>query len=430
MKKIPLASQIFLLILLILLISTVSFSFIAIPRIKAVAEEETYARLLNYATFIEKSEDANLPQFSEREVAYVLYRNETEIFSKNWNKFISESDLNGIVSDLDEPKNVLQSKMKNASDETIYYLLIRSDTSMDYLLVLTDASYVNRYSRGLSTELMLVFLAIIILASLILAIWSLYFTKRIHRLQAHILSLPKENYQKEYRDTSMDELGVLSQSIEKMRVEILQNEQTKREMLQNISHDFKTPLAVIQSYAEAFQDHMADEGSAQIILNQTEILKNKVNRLLQYHSLEYLSKDKALESVDMKEVVESVLEEYKYQISVEVEKDLQDHVFFKGYRENYVTVVENLLDNAKRYAKTRIRIVLKKGRLRIYNDGEWIEEQFLNGNFRPYEKGKSGQFGLGLSIVTKTLDFFGMDFSVKNEEHGGVSFIITETETE
>ena len=60
----------------------------------------------------------------------------------------------------------------------------------------------------------------------------------------------------------------------------------------------------------------------------------------------------------------------------------------------------------------------------IYNDGEAIDEQFLNSVFRPYEKGSKGQFGLGMSIVKKTIDFFGMNLSVRNEEGGGVSFII------
>ena len=44
--------------------------------------------------------------------------------------------------------------------------------------------------------------------------------------------------------------------------------------------------------------------------------------------------------------------------------------------------------------------------------------------FKPYEKGSKGQFGLGMSIVQKTVNFFNMSLSVKNEEPIGVSFII------
>ena len=195
-------------------------------------------------------------------------------------------------------------------------------------------------------------------------------------------------------------------------------------MLQNISHDFKTPIAVIKSYAEAQQDGMADEDSNKIIIAQTEILKNKVNRLLQYNSLEYLQKDREFEAVNMKEIVEEVIQGYKFQTNIDIELDLQEDVFFKGYRENYYTIVDNIVDNAKRYAKTKIKIVLKKDRLRIYNDGDPIDEQFIRNSFRPYEKGSKGEFGLGMSIVKKTVDFFGMQLLVKNEAIG-VSFIIT-----
>mgnify|MGYP003445855854 CR=1 FL=1 len=74
--------------------------------------------------------------------------------------------------------------------------------------------------------------------------------------------------------------------------------------------------------------------------------------------------------------------------------------------------------------KTKIKIVLRDNRLRIYNDGEHIDEQFLNSVFKPYEKGSKGEFGLGMSIVNKTLDFFNYNLKVVNEEIG-VSFIIT-----
>ena len=104
--------------------------------------------------------------------------------------------------------------------------------------------------------------------------------------------------------------------------------------------------------------------------------------------------------------------------------DLDEEVTFLGYKENYYTVVDNIVDNAKRYAKEEIKIVLKKDRLRIYNDGEHISKDFIENAFKPYEKDSKGQFGLGLSIVRKTLDFFNMQIKAVNEEVG-VSFIIT-----
>ena len=94
--------------------------------------------------------------------------------------------------------------------------------------------------------------------------------------------MPKDEYAKSYNDDGFDELSELSKSIELMREEIHKSETAKKEMLQNISHDFKTPIAVIKSYAEAQIDGMTDENSSKIIINNAEILKHKVNMLLEY----------------------------------------------------------------------------------------------------------------------------------------------------
>ena len=132
----------------------------------------------------------------------------------------------------------------------------------------------------------------------------------ILKIQIHIINLPKNKYKIAYSDDSLDEIGELSRSIEEMRIEIGKNEEIKREMLQNISHDFKTPIAVIKSYAEAQLDGMTDEESSKIIITNAEILKHTVNMLLEYNSLEYLSKNKEFEEINMKEVINEVVQGY------------------------------------------------------------------------------------------------------------------------
>lgn len=239
--------------------------------------------------------------------------------------------------------------------------------------------------------------------------------------------MSKEKYEVEYLDDGDDEIRELSESIEIMRLEIKDSETTKREMLQNVSHDFKTPIAVIKNYAEAIVDGVVDTSDANIIIKQADILRIKVNQLLQYNRLEYLNKDKPLEEVDLADVCNEVVNNHKVNTKIEFKLELEPCVF-EGYRENFVTVVENIVENALRYAKTVIYIQTKENKVTIYNDGEPIEEKFLNSKFKPYEKGSKGEFGLGMSIVQKTLDFFGLSLSIYNEERGGVSFIIYKKE--
>ena len=97
---------------------------------------------------------------------------------------------------------------------------------------------------------------------------------------------------------------------------------------------------------------------------------------------------------------------------------------FVGTVENWETILDNLLSNFIRYATTTIKITAKQNKLILYNDGDNINSDFLDGIFTPFRKGIKGEFGLGLSIVKKTLNLMNYDIVIVNEKVG-VSFIIT-----
>ena len=86
-------------------------------------------------------------------------------------------------------------------------------------------------------------------------------------------------------------------------------------------------------------------------------------------------------------------------------------------------IIDNLLNNFVRYADKTIKITIKNNKIILYNDGPNIDPNILNDIFTPYKKGVKGQFGLGLSIVKKTIMLLGYEISVHNEKKG-ISFII------
>ncbi len=430
MRKISIISQIVLLFLIVVLIAVSAFSLLTLSRVRIIAEEETFTRLLAYSNILESDiPTISAPNdFGDMEIAFIVGKNNEITYSEDLTDYLSKEDLKKVYEKIINNNNNLfkfsyANKIHNHNNELIYFAYTTTDGGNSFNLLVTSSSYVTNLVNDVSLQMILLFSTIIILAVLAIATWSIKFVGRIHHIQDQILAIPNSYVEPESVDFA-DEIGDLSRFVEQMRVQIVESENVKREMLQNISHDFKTPIAVIKSYAEAQQDGMTDEESSKIIITQAEILKNKVNRLLQYNSLEYLKKDKEFEDVDMNSVINDVITGYKFQTNLEIELDLKEDIYFKGYRENFTTVVDNIIDNARRYAKTKIKIVLRKDRLRIYNDGEHIDEQFLNGVFKPYEKGSKGEFGLGMSIVKKTVEFFGMKLIVKNEKIG-VSFIIT-----
>ena len=87
-------------------------------------------------------------------------------------------------------------------------------------------------------------------------------------------------------------------------------------------------------------------------------------------------------------------------------------------------IIDNILNNFMRYAEKKVSIVVKNNKIILYNDGPKIADNVLNNIFTPYEKGIKGVFGLGLSIVKKTLHFLNYDIFIENDKKKGVKFII------
>ena len=436
MKKLNISSQLFVIFIGILLIASLSFSVITLASVNDIAEEQVYSRLNSYAGMLNpmnprKDEEAydnkDTPlELKDMNVGYrVVYRDREEPFDKGITSFITEGELESLINKYVKEDTInfnIQGSTKT-SIKRIFYVIKIFD-SENYTIIVTDTEYTDDLIEGISIRLIIAFLIIILLTIALILLWSNRFVRRVNKLQNHILSLPKNKYKESYVDPYKDEIGKLALSVDEMRIEISKNEDTKQEMLQNISHDFKTPIAVIKSYAEAMQDNVMGEEALQTIIEQTDILKHKVERLLQYNSLEYLDNSKPFEDVCINEIMSEIVTQYKLQTDINIEMEYDNETFYKGYRENWYTVISNIVDNAKRYAKSTIKLSLKKGVLTIFNDGEPIDEQFVNNSFKPYEKGSKGQFGLGMSIVQKTVYFFGYNMKVINEPTGGVSFII------
>lgn len=222
-----------------------------------------------------------------------------------------------------------------------------------------------------------------------------------------------------------DEIGDLANAIGEMKEYIDRQDEVKAEMVQNISHDLKTPIATIKSYAESIKDGIYPYGtleeSVDVIVEHASRLEKKVHSLLLMNRVEYL-KDTAEpgETVDMNSIIERVSQQFTVVYPNIIWTVDADKSRFHGDSESWRIVIENLCENATRYAKTEIKITLKKGILAISNDGPRIDDSKLMTIFKPYEVGNKGQFGLGLSIVRKVCDTYGYNVSAENLSNGVV----------
>ena len=206
-----------------------------------------------------------------------------------------------------------------------------------------------------------------------------------------------------------DEIGELADALVSMREELQKQEKTKEEMIHNISHDLKTPIATIKSYGESIKDGIYPyetlEKSVDVIIENADRLEAKVHSLLYMNRVEYLiSQDNNGAVTNMEDVVEKVLLNIAViKPDIRIETELEE-ITFEGLEESWRVVVENILENAQRYAQSVITIHLNEQEgLTIANDGPSMDESRIETLFKPFEKGEGGRFGLGLSIVAKVV---------------------------
>ena len=212
-----------------------------------------------------------------------------------------------------------------------------------------------------------------------------------------------------------------------MKIYLKNNENYKNQTYQNISHDFKTPITVIKSYIEATEDGIeTNEKSLEIIKEQINKLENKVHSLLYLNKLNYI-KDKnenKKTKTNISNIITSSTNKFKLiRPDINFIVEIDNNPIFRGTSDMWETIIDNLLNNFMRYAKKEIKITIKNKKITLFNDGDKIDEKILTSIFTPYEKGLNGMFGLGLSIVKKSLQLLDYDITVNNVKNG-VNFTI------
>lgn len=359
--------------------------------------------------------------FNSNNIAYIFIDQNNEIYtSHNINDVINcESDK--IISYINNEYGKFKYKSK-----TYYY-----NTSYNQSIIkiaITDDEYIKQIKNDMLESIFPILFISLMLILILILFWSHRLVSKIEHLKIKIDNLDNDDYVDNYHYIVYDELKILSEAIDNMRVNLKKDEEYKNQMYQNISHDFKTPLTVIKSYIEAIEDGVQDEKEGlDIIKKQVNKLELKVHSLLYLNKLDYIKdlKDYQNEEVNVSVVIRSCIDKFKVQrpdITWEVHLEDKNNIF-NGTYDMWETIIDNLLNNFMRYTDKVIRITVKNNRITLYNDGSNIDEKILNELFTPYKKGIKGQFGLGLSIVKKTISLFGYEISVKNEKKG-VSFII------
>ncbi|MEE0092516.1 MAG: HAMP domain-containing sensor histidine kinase [Bacilli bacterium] len=417
-QKQTLSKQLIIIIFLVFSIAFICLGVVLPKTLIPLAENNVYRYLSEPLKFMQSNFDKDLPS---SEIAYLYIIDQ---------KIVTSDNLTEVMG-FDNPLFIIK-KIKNNTygkfiykHNTYYYYTIKTEQVTK--IALTNDTYINKTKADILAAILPIVLGTLLIVGLILVIWSSIIIYKIDKLKSKVDNIDNEDYNHTIDFKANDEIKSLGYAIEDMRISLKSQGEYRNQMYQNISHDFKTPLTVIKSYIEAVHDEVEDKDKAlQVIEEQTEKLENKVHSLLYLNKLDYLKDSKPkIEKIDMEKLINDEVSKFKWKrkdVEFIVEYDHKS-VYF-GTVEHWETILDNLLNNFMRYASTTIKINAKQNKIILYNDGSNIDNDLLEGIFTPFRKGIKGEFGLGLSIVKKTLCIIGYDINIKNEKKG-VTFTIT-----
>ena len=313
----------------------------------------------------------------------------------------------------------------------IYYAINSVKGGLEVMSVVGQ-NYASSVENTLTTTLTNITSLVFAVLFLLLIIWVSMIIYPIQQMRSFVDQVRKGNDEAKLNIDRRDEIGELATALVSMRDEIKDQEETKEELIHNISHDLKTPIATIKSYAESIKDGIYPydtlDKSVDVIIENADRLENKVYSLLFLNRLDYMmdQEKNTDKETDMYKVVNDVLLSLKM-IRPEIQIDkFMEHTSFKGDPESWRVVISNLVDNALRYAESYIVVSLQQYSFSISNDGPSLSADRMSKLFKPFEKGNKGNFGLGLSICYKVCNAYGYTIDAENLEKGVIFRIVAD----
>jgi len=279
----------------------------------------------------------------------------------------------------------------------------------------------------------------VLLATMLAIIISKHKSKPIEKINQSAKALATGNYETKFRGNGYLEIKELSDTLNTAATELSKVDRLRCELIANVPHDLRTPLALIYSYAEMmhdFPDEVTPEQS-QIIMDETKRLTSLVNDMLDISLLEAgvskLNKTNYNLTESLRKTINRMNELVKnegYKLDFVYSEDV--HVFADEVK--ITQVFYNLLLNAITHSnddKTVIvRQIIKEDtvKIEVIDHGEGIRQSDLPYIWERYYKvDKSHKrpimgAGLGLSIVKKVIEMHNGKYGVESEEGKGSVF--------
>ena len=245
---------------------------------------------------------------------------------------------------------------------------------------------------------------------------------------------------------TVNELKLANDQLTKDIAEKTKIDEMRKEFIANVSHELKTPIALIQGYAEGLQEGMGEDKESRdyycdVIVDEANKMNQMVKQLLTLSSLESGNDKPVMERFDLTELIRGVIGAAQILIQqngITVEFAADQPVYVRADEFKIEQVVTNYLSNAIHHADGEKKIIIRIQeeencvRTSVFNTGNPIPEEALPNlwtKFYKVDKARTrayGGTGIGLSIVKAIMDAHGQSCGVLNWQNGVEFWFTTE----
>lgn len=303
---------------------------------------------------------------------------------------------------------------------------------------------------------------------IILILAAVYVTFYAKRIAAPILELAELSnrmanldFEAKYTSGGKNEIGILGENFNVMSEKLEQTiselknanyelqrdiekkeeaEQMRAEFIGNVSHELKTPIALIQGYAEGLRDGVAEDSESRefycdVIIDEANKMNQMVKNLLTLNQMEFGKEEVSYSRFNVVELMQGVLQSAEIQVrqkQAEVRFSQEEPVYVWADEFKVEQVFRNYFDNALNHLAGQnvidIRVQEKKEegtvRVTVFNTGKPIPEEDISriwDKFYKVDKARTREYGgngIGLSIVKAIMEAFHRDYGVVNYDNG------------
>lgn len=403
----------------------------------------------------------------------ILIQSDTDLILFSTNKdFLSSIEVakEKYKTYLEERKNLLYSDAKmtirkiDDTSNSLNYILLYGKLDNGYsLYIRIPIAPIEESVRISNNTLIVIGIATVIISAFVASLISKRFTSPILQLNDITKKMAKLDFEQKYRiNDSDDEINELGKNIntmsDKLESTIKQLRETNSELekdieekskidemrkqfISDVSHELKTPIALIQGYAEGLIENVNNDDEsrkfyAEVILDESNKMDVLVKQLLELMKLEYGKRKFNDEEFDVVELINEVirkcnvmLEENQIQVVFDEKKPIYayaDDFYVEQVVTNYFTnAIKHAKEvNGKKQIKITIQNVKNKIRVSVFNTGDKIPEEDLTrvwGRFYKIDDSRNREnsgSGIGLSIVKAIQNNYQNEYGVQNLSNG------------